>query len=154
MLDPLGGLGNSEAPNPAINFSLGCFKSSLGGRIQHLAFWRTRISYIFFWWEGGGGLVLRGSDYQTYTVCHGPVVAGCGPLKLCWGPSIDARCGNPFPLIINDVPPPPSPLIINNPGGQKLFIIRGEYLSRGFGRAAFKFLLKSIEIKIKSKLIN
>ena len=59
---------------------------------------------------------------------------------------------NPFPLIINDVPPPR--LIINNPGGQNLFIIRGEYLLRGFGRAAFKFLLKSIEIKIKSKLIN
>ena len=62
-----------------------------------------------------------------------------------------AKVFNLFPLIINDVPPP---LIINNPGGQKLFIIRAEYLLRGFGRAAFKFLLKSIEIKIESKLIN
>ena len=53
---------------------------------------------------------------------------------------------NRFPLIINDVPPPPS-LIINIPGGQNIFIIRGEYLLKGFGRAAFKFLLKSIKIK-------
>ena len=45
---------------------------------------------------------------------------------------------NRFPLMINDVPPPP--LIINNPGRQKLFIIRGEYSLKGFGRAAFKFL--------------
>ena len=52
---------------------------------------------------------------------------------------------NRFPLIINDVPPPS--LIINIPGGQKVFIIRGEYLLKGFGRAAFKFLLKSIKIK-------
>ena len=52
---------------------------------------------------------------------------------------------NPFPLIINDVPPPP----LNNKysGGQKIFIIRVEYLLKGFGRAAFKFLLKSIKIK-------
>ena len=59
---------------------------------------------------------------------------------------------NPFPLIINDVPPPPPspPVIINNPGGQKLFIIRGEYLLKGFGRAAFKFLLKSIKTDVKS----
>ena len=49
--------------------------------------------------------------------------------------------------------PPPLP-IINNPGGQKSFVIRGDYLLKGFGRAAFKFLLKPIEIKIKSKLIN
>ena len=55
---------------------------------------------------------------------------------------------NRFPLIINDVPPPPHPpVIINIPGGQKIFIIRGEYLLKGFGRAAFKFLLKSIKIK-------
>ena len=39
------------------------------------------------------------------------------------------------------------PLIINIPGGQKIFIIRGEYLLKGFGRAAFKFLIKSIKIK-------
>ena len=51
---------------------------------------------------------------------------------------------NPFPLIINDVPP--LPVIINIPGGQKIFIIRGEYLLKGFGRAAFKFLLKSNKI--------
>ena len=53
---------------------------------------------------------------------------------------------NRFPLIINDVPPPPT-VIINIPGGQKIFIIRGEYLLKGFGRAAFKFLLKSTKIK-------
>ena len=41
---------------------------------------------------------------------------------------------NPFPLIINDVP---LPVIINNPGSQKLFIIRGEYLLKEFSRAAF-----------------
>ena len=56
---------------------------------------------------------------------------------------------NRFPLIINDVPPPP--VIINNPGGQKLCIIRGAYLLKGFGRAALKFLLKAIEIDLKSR---
>ena len=68
-----------------------------------------------------------------------------------WGGTIHNR----FPLIINDVPPPPS-LIINIPGCQKIFIIRGEYLLKGFGRAAFKFLLKSIKIKylIREYLIN
>ena len=55
---------------------------------------------------------------------------------------------NRFPLIINDVPPPLP--IMNIPGGQKLFIIRGEYLLKGFGRAAFKFLLKSIKIKLSN----
>ena len=45
---------------------------------------------------------------------------------------------NRFPLIINDVPPPPA--IMNNPGSQKLFLIRGAHLLKGFGRAAFKFL--------------
>ena len=44
----------------------------------------------------------------------------------------------------------PPPVIINNPGGQKLFI-RGAYLLKGFGRTAFKFLLKSIEIEEKSR---
>ena len=63
---------------------------------------------------------------------------GCETCKMC----------NRFPLIINDVPPP---LIINNPGCQKLFIIRGEYFLKGFGRAAFKFLLKSIKIEVKSR---
>ena len=57
---------------------------------------------------------------------------------------------NRFPLIINDVPTPPH-VIINNPGCQKLFIFRGEYLLKGFGRAAFKFLLKSIKIELKSR---
>ena len=53
---------------------------------------------------------------------------------------------NPFPLIINDVPPPP--VTINNPGSQKLFfIIRVAYLLKGFGSAAFKFFLKSIKIE-------
>ena len=52
---------------------------------------------------------------------------------------------NRFPLIINDVPPP----IRNNPGAQKLFIIRVSHLLKEFGRAAFKFLLKSIEIELK-----
>ena len=57
---------------------------------------------------------------------------------------------NRFPPIINDVPPPPSPpLIINIPVGQKIFIISGEYLLKGFGRAAFKFLLKSIKNQIE-----
>ena len=49
------------------------------------------------------------------------------------------------PLTINDVSLPP-PLIINNPGGQKLCIIRGSILLREFGRAASKFLLKSTKI--------
>ena len=44
----------------------------------------------------------------------------------------------------------PPPIIVNNPGGQKSFIIRGAYLLKGFGRAAFKFLLISIEIELKS----
>ena len=57
---------------------------------------------------------------------------------------------NRFPPIINDVPPPVR-VILNNPGGQKLFIIKGEYLLKGFGRAAFKFLLKSIKIELKSR---
>ena len=62
------------------------------------------------------------------------------------GPSTQT-VDNRFPLIINDVPPPVPPVIINIPGGQKIFIIRGEYLLKGFGRAAFKFLLKSVKIK-------
>ena len=52
---------------------------------------------------------------------------------------------NRFPRKINDVPPP----IINNPGTQKLFIIRRAYLLREFGRSAFKFLFKQIEIEFK-----
>ena len=59
---------------------------------------------------------------------------------------------NRFPLIINDVPTPPPPLIINNPGSQKLIIIiRGAYLLKGFSRAAFKILLKSMKIELKSR---
>ena len=52
---------------------------------------------------------------------------------------------NRFPLIVNDVPPRPP----NNKYSRwsKIIIIRGEYLLKGFGRAAFKFLLKSIKIK-------
>ena len=49
--------------------------------------------------------------------------------------------------------PHPPPVIINDPGGQKLFIIRGAHLLKGFGRAAFKFLLKSIKIELKSRII-
>ena len=52
---------------------------------------------------------------------------------------------------MNDVPPLPSE-IINNPGGQKLFIIRGAYLLKGFGRAAFKFLFKINENRSKIPL--
>ena len=55
--------------------------------------------------------------------------------------------GNCFPLMINDVPPP---VIMNNPGGQKLVIMRGAYLLKGFGRADFKFLSKSINVELKS----
>ena len=56
---------------------------------------------------------------------------------------------NRFPLIINDVPTPP--LITNNPEGQKLFIIRVADLLKGFSRAAFNTLLKSIKIELKSR---
>ena len=56
---------------------------------------------------------------------------------------------NRFPLIINDAPPHP-PVIINNPVGQKIF--RGAYSLKGFGRAALKFLLKSMNIELKSRL--
>ena len=49
---------------------------------------------------------------------------------------------NRFPLIINDVPPQ----IIFNPGVQKLFITKVAYLLREFGRAASKFLVKSVNV--------
>ena len=58
---------------------------------------------------------------------------------------------NPFPLIINDVPPPHPPVIINHPGCQNLFIIRGAYLLKGFGRAALKFFLKSLTLEVRSR---
>ena len=60
------------------------------------------------------------------------------------GPFGGASHGVIASLIINDVTPP---LKMNIPGGQKLFIIRGENLLKGFGRAAFKFRLKSIKTK-------
>ena len=73
--------------------------------------------------------------------------------QYCWLYGWDYS--NPFPLIINDVPPPPlPPVIINNPGSQKLFIIRGEYLLKEFSRAAFKILLKSIKIELHPVRIN
>ena len=80
----------------------------------------------------GGDSKIRGRDYPQTVQPQGSYVV---------------EVFNRFPLIINDVPPPHPPLIINIPGGQKIFIIRGEYLLKGFGRAAFKFLLNSIKIK-------
>ena len=56
--------------------------------------------------------------------------------------SATARRKNPFPLIMNDVPP----LIMNIPGGQKFNITRGAYLLREFGRDASKFFLKSTKV--------
>ena len=40
------------------------------------------------------------------------------------GGTITRKPINRFPLIIHDVPTPP-PVVMNNPGDQKLFIIRG-----------------------------
>ena len=73
-------------------------------------------------------------------------------LTILLYPYLELGTVNPFPLVISDVlPTPPPSVIINNPGGQKLFIIRVAYLLKGFGRAAFKFLLESINIELKSR---
>ena len=69
-----------------------------------------------------------------------------------WSEEQILYANNRFPLIMNDVPPPPPfPVIINNPGGQKLFIIRGAYSLKGFSRAAFRILVKQIKIELKSR---
>ena len=59
---------------------------------------------------------------------------------------------NRFPLIIDVVPSQ----ILNNPGAQELFIIKVAYLLREFGRAASKFLVKSINVfnQIPVKIIE
>ena len=77
-----------------------------------------------------------------------PSISPTGVDQPCF--SVTRAPYNRFPLIINDVPPP-HPVIINNPGGQKLFIIRGACLLKGLSRAAFKILLKSIRIESKSR---